>query len=145
MKRLRCENLASRVEDYLPHVFAAHAKAPTSQTRDDFVAALAVALAGVCHLAKSYDARSFVACRAVILGEFGLDDDAGLEFVGDNEVRCLIKTSDSFGSFGFAKADAGASELFFNRCFQSIANQFADRIPVTREQALNNSVREQHC
>lgn len=66
-----------------------------------------------------------VPCRAVVLGNFGLDDDQRIELVRNDEVGCLIEAGHSFGSLGLAEAYTGMREHTFDRRFQNVSHQLA--------------------
>ena len=38
-------------------------------------------------------ARDLVACRSIVLGDLGLNDNFGIEFVRYNKIRRLIETA----------------------------------------------------
>ena len=74
--------------------------------------------------------RDLVTCRAVILGELGLNDDLRVEFVRDDEVGCLIEAWQALRSAGLAIADPGTGQHVFDGALDEVPDQFADRIAV---------------
>jgi hypothetical protein len=64
------------------------------------------------------NAGGFVACRAVVFGNLGFDDDLEMELVGDDEIGRLVEARDAFGAFGLSITHSVARENF-------LANEFA--------------------
>ncbi len=78
-------------------------KATTTDTGDDLVFRVIFGATSKAQFAEMLNARNLVAGRAVILGDFRLDNDLRVEFAGNDEVRRLVKTFDSFRPFFLRK------------------------------------------
>ena len=74
------------------------------------------------------DARYLVAGCAVVLSEFGFNNDLRVILVGNNEVWGLVEAGYALGASGFAESDASTTEQLFDRVLDEIADQLTDRI-----------------
>jgi len=121
------------MKNHLTHIFTADPEATTSQTSDDLISRFAFTEALLRHLAQANNSGCFVSRRAVILGQFGLNDDTGLELVGDDEIRCLIESRKPFGPFRFAESYSSQTKLLLNGRLQAVTDQFTDGVPMAGE------------
>ena len=63
-------------------------------------------------------AGHLVTGRAVIFGDFRLNNHLGGELVGADEIGSLVEARDSLGALGFAVSDAGRGEDRLDLDFQ---------------------------
>ena len=103
---LRGKDFSSGCEDHFLHIFPADPETTAADTRDDLVFWIVLGTAGKAQFAEMLNARHLIAGRAVILGDLRFNNDLWIELAGNNEVRCLIETLDSFRALGLAETDA---------------------------------------
>ena len=116
------------------HVIAADFEASSGNARDDIVVQTVV----VPKRPKSLDAGHFVSRRSIILGEFRLDDDRGVEFIGNNEIWRLVETCNAFRPFRLTIAHACLAQHVLDRAFDDVAHQLADQVAVPSERTARN-------
>lgn len=88
--------------------------------------------------------RYFVARRAVVLRQFRLDHNLGIEFIGDDEVGRLLESLDALGALGLPVADAVCVKHFLNRNFHGLPDNVAHGIAVPCEGSTEKAFIEQH-
>jgi hypothetical protein len=122
------EHLPTGREQELLHVLPADAETTAGDAGDDLELRLVRRLSEQAERAQMLDARDLVAGRAIVLGQFGLDDDLGIDLVGDDEVRGLIEARQPLGAFRLAEADALSAQDILDRIFDDVPDELADRI-----------------
>lgn len=132
---LEGEDLASGGEQELFHVFAADAEAAAGNAGDHFESGVTFRAVFRAERAEVLDSRHLVAGRTVVFSELRLDDDVGIEFVRDHEIRRLVESGQSLRPLRLAETDAGSRQLVLDGVFDKVADQFADGIAVARERA----------
>ena len=101
IKGFEGEHLSSGGDEHLFHVLDPDAKASAGDAGDDLVFLLAVGHVSGAESAQVLDASNLVTSRAIVLGNFGFDDDLWSELVRDYEVGCLVEIRQFFCRFVF--------------------------------------------
>ena len=70
--------------------------------------------------------------------------NSGFNNSDQDEIGRLIETRNPFRAAGFAKADSGAAQHFFDRGFERVADQLTHRIAVSGERTTEESLVKQH-
>lgn len=138
--RLQCEDLAFCGLQHSAHVFTPHLEASTRDACNDIVVFAAL----VAQRAQPLNASDLVTGCAVVFSQFGLDQCHGVEFVRDDEIRCLVKSRNAFCPPGLTKADPRRSEHILDCAFDHQANQFAHSVTVRSEWPAKNAFIEQN-
>ena len=105
---LQGEDLATGGEKQLLHVFAADAESASCDRGAHLELGLIRRLAIHAERSQMLDTGHLVSRRAVVLRRLRFNDHLGIELVGGHEVRRLVETGQTFGTFGLAIADACA-------------------------------------
>ena len=67
------------------------------------------------------DSCYFVASRSIVLGDFGLYNDLGIELARDDEVWSLIEAFDPFCALCFPITDSCLGQNLFDRYFKCVS------------------------
>jgi hypothetical protein len=67
-----------------------------------------------------------------------------IEFAGNDEIRRLVETFDSFRSFGLAETDACLGEYILNRRLQAVADEFAYGVTMSGKRSSKKSFIQHH-
>jgi hypothetical protein len=141
---LEGKNLAPGGEEHFLHVFRPHAEAAASDAGDDLVLLLAGWRSLQAHLSQMLDTRHFVAGGAVVLSDFGFNDNPGIKLIRDDKVGRLVETWDPLSSLGLSIADAGFRKDILDGRFKTVSDQPTDRISVAGEGASKKALIQQH-
>lgn len=96
---LEGEDLASGGMNHLSHVLPANAEASSAYTGDDLVFGVIRRPAGLTQFAEVLNSGYLVPGRPVVFGDFRFNDDLGVIFAWNNEIRGLIEPFDAFCPF----------------------------------------------
>ena len=77
-------------------------------------------------LAEVLDPRDLVPRGSIVLAELGLDDDLGVQFTGDDEVRCLVEVGDSLCPLRLPEADLCPFQFMLDGVLDQVADDLAD-------------------
>ena len=120
-------------------IFPSHAEAPPSDAGDDLELPLVGWLSFHAERAGVLDPGNLVPGRTVVFGELGLDDDLGIDLVGDDKVRRLIEAGEPLRAPGLAIADARSNEHVLDGILDDVANQLADGISMSGKRAAEKA------
>ena len=99
IQRGKSEHLAFRRGNQTTHILSAYTESPTVYACDYLKIRVTVPSALIAHPGKALNARHFIPRRAVIAGYLGLDEDRGVELIGNEKVRSLVVARDALGPF----------------------------------------------
>lgn len=91
IQRPQSKNFSLGGDQHFLHVFPADAKAATADAGDHLERCMAFGFPFSSNFGKMLNSCHFVPGCAVVLGNFGFDDDLGIEFVGNDEIRGLVE------------------------------------------------------
>ncbi len=95
-------------------------------------------------LAKVLNPGNLISGCTVIFSEFRFDDDLWIELVGDNKIRCLIKTRHPFSSLCFSITDPRLVQDILNSVLNDVPYKFTNRISVPGERSTQEPFIEEH-
>jgi hypothetical protein len=84
---------------------------------------------------KFLDTGDLVTGRAIITGDFRLDDDHGGDFIRDTKIWRLPETWQPLSTFGFPVRDTSMPKLVLNCIFHHFPNKLRYSIAVRSEWA----------
>jgi len=107
LDRLKRKHFPTRCDKQLLHVLPALFKPPSRYALDHVVTgSLLRSAVAHAHSVEMLNPCDLVASCAVVFRQLCLDDNFWIEFIGDDEVRCLLKSLDTLGALCFPGADA---------------------------------------
>ena len=138
------EHLAFSHGNQTAHILPTHTESPTVYAGDHLIVRLTVRAALIAHPGKALNARHFVPRRAVIAGYLGLNEDRGVELIGNEEVRCLVVARDALGPFRFSESNASTCKMLLDSSFHHIAHLLRHRVSMCGERPTKVPFVQQH-
>jgi hypothetical protein len=74
IERLESENLSSRRENHLLHIFSTHVESSSADTSDDFILRIVRRTAGKTQFSEVLNTRHFVPGCTVVLRDLGFNE-----------------------------------------------------------------------
>ena len=78
-------------DNHLLHIFPAHAEAASTDAGNNLIFRIIRTPACKAQLTEVLNTGYLISGRTVIFGDLCFDDDLGIEFAGDDEIRSLVK------------------------------------------------------
>ena len=116
----------------------------SSDASDDFEARFSLLGKPSAHFPQVLDACHLVASRPIVLADLCFDHDLRVELAGDDEIWCLIESGNALGTLGLAEADPNSRKDLLDNELQTVTDQVADRVTVSRKKSSQKTFVNQY-